>query len=258
MGPGFRTARVAVATTALLLARLATPAAADSGGGAPDDWTGAYSGDLDALSDEELERRTAFISERLDEGKLHAQVWQYGFTSGYSIGIVWGTVQALTSTDDQDEDVANGAVTAGKAVIGTARLLFWSHPGRHGAEAVEAIDPGTREGRLARLRKAESVLRDVESRSASRWDWRRHAGNFALNGAGAAIIAGLGGKRLAVQNGVVGVVVGTLMTFSMPWRGVDDAEAYRRLIRGDVVPDDPEVSWNLYPTGAGVGLRVHF
>ena len=242
-----------VCAAALVLALGGVPALADG-----DETTGAYSGDLSALSDEELERRTEFLVERLDDGQLWAQIWQYGFTSGYSLGVVIGTYQAIDSRNDQDEDIANGAVTAGKAVIGVGRLLINPNPGRHGAEAVHAIQGDDRADRVARLREAESVLYDVEDRAESRWAWERHAMNLGINGVGAAIIAGLGGKSLAVENGVVGVVVGTVMAFSMPWRGVDDAEDYRQMLRGDNVPDDPEVSWNLYSTGTGLGLRVDF
>jgi hypothetical protein len=228
--------------------------APSSGGSAQ----GAYSGDLAQLSDEELDQRTQFISERLDDGQLHSQIWQYGFTAGYSLGVVIGTYQAIDERNAKDHKLAAGIVTAVKASFGVARLLYAPNPGRNGSEAIQAIGGETREDRIARLYTAESELHDVEKRAESRWDWQRHAGNLAVNGAGAAVIAGLGGSSKAIESGVVGVVVGTIMTFSMPWRGVDDAEDYRQMIRGDKLPDDPEVSWNLYSTGTGLGIQLDF
>jgi hypothetical protein len=246
-------------TPALFLALilLAGPAFADSheeAGPAQ----GAYSGDLTGLSDEELERRTQFISERLDDGQLHSQIWQYGFTAGYGLGVVIGTYKAIDERNAKDHKLANGIVTAVKATFGVGRLLYSPNPGRNGSEAIQAIGGETREDRIARLHTAESELYDVERRAESRWAWQRHAGNLAINGAGAAIIAGLGGNSAALESGLVGVTVGTIMAFSMPWRGVDDAEDYRQMIRGDNLPDDPEVSWNLYSTGTGLGIHVDF
>jgi hypothetical protein len=244
-------------TLLLAVILLANPAMADSHEDSGLD-QGAYSGDLTQLSDEELEQRTQFISERLDDGQLHSQVWQYGFTAGYSLGVVIGTYQAIDERNAKDHKMAAGIVTATKAAFGVARLLYAPNPGRNGSEAIQAIEGETREDWIARLHTAESELHDVERRAESRWDWKRHAGNLAVNGAGAAVIAGLGGSSKAIESGVVGVVVGTIMTFTMPWRGVDDAEDYRNMILDDNLPQDPEVSWNLYSTGTGLGVQVDF
>ena len=74
------------------------------------------------LSDEEIDRRVAFIEERLDDGQLHAQIWQYGFTAGYGgAAIAFGAI-FVPITGDKDARV-NYITTAVKAAFGTARLL---------------------------------------------------------------------------------------------------------------------------------------
>jgi len=42
------------------------------------------------LSDSELDARLDFLEQRLDDGRSYARNWQWGWTAGYSLGIVYG------------------------------------------------------------------------------------------------------------------------------------------------------------------------
>ena len=219
---------------------------------------GALTGDLSRLDEHEIERRYAFIRERLDQGKRGAQLWQYGFTSAWGFGVAVGAAQA--STTDNKVTRISGIVTSTKAAGGVAKLLWSPHPARHGAEDLEGLPSETREERIERLAAAEALLREVEIRAESRLGWKRHAYNVAANLVGGAVIVGVGGFDRAWDNALtsfgVGVVAGEVMVFAEPSRGADDAADYRR--RFVEMPRNPEVSWRLVPKHDGFAFQVEF
>ena len=214
---------------------------------------GAISGDLSSLSDADVDLRIRFLEERLDAGRRNAQIWQYGFTGGYSLGAVIGVVQA--STDSSSDARARAIVTAVKATIGTARLLLAPHPARHGADAMREVTGESREDRIRRLAAGEGLLQEIVDRTESRWSWKRHAANLALNAAGAAVGWPLGDRDDALIGAALGIVVGEIMTFTMPWRSIDDAKAYRQRIG---LARKPGLRFGLTPLPTGLALRVDF
>ncbi len=214
---------------------------------------GAISGDLSSLSDADVDLRIRFLEERLDAGRRNAQIWQYGFTGGYSLGIVIGTVQAATTSDGDTR--VNAIVTAVKSAFGTSRLLLAPHPARHGADAMREVTGESRENRLRRLAAGEGLLQEIVDRTESRWSWKRHAANLALNAAGAAVVWPLGDRDDALIGAAVGIAVGEIMTFTMPWRSIDDAEQYRQRFG---MARKPGVRFSLAPLPKGLALRVDF
>lgn len=218
---------------------------------------GAISGNLARLNDDEIDARVAFIEERLDDGQLHAQIWQYGFTTGYGLGALYGTVGA-SITNDNDQRV-EFIVTGAKAFIGVGRLLYSPHPARHGAEPVREVQGSGREDRLRRLAVAEDLLDENAERARSRWAWQRHVANIALNMAGFGVVWTLGEEGAAISSTALGIVVGEAMAFSMPWRAEDDLEDYRVRFEG---AGRDRVSWSLEPmvlkSGSGLALRLSF
>ena len=226
--------------------------------GEADSQSGALSGDLSELSDEEVGRRYDFIRQRLDEGQRRSQIWQYGFTSGWGLGVVIGATQASLATDKIARTA--GIVTSVKAAGGVARLIWSPNPGRHGAADIQMLPTTTPNQRLERLSAAEALLSDVEDRALDRLNWKRHASNVAINLLGGGIVLGVGGIDRAWDDALVsfgvGVVAGEAMSFTMPWRGVKDAADYRkRFLAG---PYEPEVSWRIAPMTNGLSLHVSF
>jgi len=221
--------------------------------------TGVFSGDLSKLSDEEVGLRYDFIKQRLDAGQRNSQIWQYGFTSGWGVGVVIGVTQASLATDEAT--LASGIVTSVKAAGGVARLLLRPNPGRHGSENLQALPATSQEDRLRRLAAAEALLGDVEERALDRLNWKRHAGNVGVNLAGAGVILAVGeadndSVSAALVSFGVGVIAGEVMSFTMPWRGVNDAKDYRgRFLAG---PREPKVSWSIAPMPNGLSLHVAF
>jgi hypothetical protein len=232
------------------------------------------------LSDSELDARLAFLEERLDDGEMYSKIWQWGWTGGYSLGIVIGVTEAITCCSNRkagpgntrdpitgqvfgfhsakkkrNEQRVTHYVTAVKGVIGTTRMLLMRHPGRHGADAMRAIEGDSREAKLARLTKGEEVLQDVAKTAHRRWSWKAHAGNIGLNLAGAGFIFGFGRESDAWESLGIGIGVGTLQILSAPKRGIQDLDDYETRFG---MKTASRFNWTIVPTMGGAALKVTF
>lgn len=215
---------------------------------------GVISGDLTRLNDDEVVRRTEFITTRLEDGEFGAEVWQYGFTAGYAVGAVMGTTQAILAGDEAAR--ASAIVTAVKATFGTGRLVYAPHPGRHGSADILALPGSTPEERVKRLRAAEDVLADVEHSAMSRTSWKRRASNWGLNLVGGGVVWAFDDPAAGAVSAGIGIAVGELMGYLLPSRGIQDASDYRRNIES--APTEPKSSWMLVPQTRGLALHVSF
>jgi hypothetical protein len=233
---------------ALVLLLAAAPALADDPAG------GASVVTDSGMSDAELDRRLEWLETTLDDGATYGKIWQYGWTSGYSLGVVLGTVQAATT--NHRTKLVNGIVTASKAAIGTGRFLIWPHPARLGADPMREVTGDDRAAKLERLAAGEAQLEAVAARADVRWDWKRHAGTVGINSAGAGFALGYGRDRDALINLGIGVVVGEIMIFTSPTRGAEDLSAYQRQFAA--TPTDPGWKVSLVPMPGGAGLKVDF
>jgi hypothetical protein len=219
------------------------------------------------LSDSELDARLDFLEERLDGGERYAKNWQWGWTGFYSIGIVYGVGKSISCCSERKSGFNNSTggnthkarvdyiVSAVKSTIGTTRMLFSRHPGRNGADAMRAIEGSSREAKLARLAAGESVLQSVAKRAEQRTNWKSHAGNVALNLAGAAFIFGFGHDSDAWKSLGIGVGVGTLNIFTAPTRGIRDLTDYETHFG---MKTASRFNWALVPTAGGAAFQVTF
>jgi hypothetical protein len=208
----------------------------------------------DSLSDAELDARVQWLTTTLDDSAGYAKLWQYGWTSGYTLGIGIGAAQAATTS--KNDTRVNGIVTASKAVIGTTRLLLTQHPGRLGADPMRAIGGTDRASKLQQLAVGESQLSRVGERAQNRLRWQRHAGNVALNVIGGAFIFGFGDEVDAAVSMAVGIAVGELMIFTSPKVGEENLANYNQKFAG--MPKQDEWKITLVPTGMGAAIRVDF
>jgi hypothetical protein len=225
------------------------------------------------LSDSELDERLAFLEERLDDGENYAKYWQWGWTGGYSLGVVIGVTESITCCSNKksgsgfsgrpdnsvkkkrNEQRVTHIVTAVKGTIGTTRMLLSRHLGRHGADAMRAIEGDSRETKLARLAKGEEVLQSVAKTAGRRWSWKAHAGNIGLNLAGAGFIFGFGRESDAWESLGVGIGVGTLQILSAPKRGIQDLNDYETRFG---MKTASRFNWTIVPTMGGAALKVTF
>jgi len=231
-------------------------ARADSPSPSPAAAEAAFSGDLSGLEEAELERRVGFLTRRLAKRQSYARFWQTGFTSGWTMGIGIGALQAGLANDHDDQ--LNGALTAGKAAFGVARLVLDPTPARLGADPILEIEGDGRAALEARLRAGEAQLAQVAHRAERRYNWLAHAGNIALNGAAGLTVILYGNPSDAVTQIGVSTIAGEIMLWTDPWKGREDLEEYRELISGPARPREPRVRWGLAPMPGGIAFSVEF
>jgi hypothetical protein len=211
---------------------------------------------LEALPDTEVDRRIDFLQQRLDEGRLGGQVWQYGWTGIYAVSTAASAVMAIGS-DDQDGKVA-GSVGAVKSGLALGDLLLNPLPARLGAEPMQAVPDGTRRGRLERLAVGERFLTTNAALAETRYDWRRHLTGVATNLIGGGIILAFGDSTDALVSTVTGIAVGEAQIWTQPWRAPKDLQDYRAAFPGAPASASTGLDWELRPTVNGVQLAFHF
>lgn len=210
-----------------------------------------------SLSEEEIDHRTAFLTERLDERRLHAQAWKYGWLTVNAGGGIAAATRA--GFEDDGTEQANQIAQAGKAAIGVAYLLLNPMPGTSGADPVRALPAGSREDKLARLALAEELLARNAERAHDRTSWLLHFGNLFINAAAAAPAMAMGDSALAAESFGIGFAVGEAQIWTQPWEGPSDWEDYERFIAtGSDKPATTSRPWRLMPAGTGVVLVKRF
>ena len=165
-----------------------------------------------------------------------------------------GTAQAATTHGGKNR--ADHITTAVKSLIGTTRYVFWPHPGRNGADAIDAaLFASSRSAQERRLQRGEQILEAVAEKARRRTNWKAHAANVGLNLAGAGFILGLGHASDAAESFGIGVAVGTAQILSAPKRGLQDLDAYHARFGRQTAK---RFHWSLTPTIGGATLNVRF
>lgn len=210
--------------------------------------------ELEDLSPAEAEARLGFLEQRLDEGRSGAQVWQYGWSGVFGVGLVAGAAQAALA-DDGDERVYQ-IVGAVKSAGGLAQMLTDPLPARLGADPLRQVPDGTPEKRLQRLALGERQLIDNAARAESRYSWRRHAEGVTTNLIGGAVIYALGDSTDALISTLSGIVIGELQIWTQPWRAIGDLDDYRSAFPSTMASRG--IEWQLRPTLHGVEVAFRF
>ena len=210
--------------------------------------------EIEDLSAAELAARTDFLTERLDEGRRTAQLWQYGWTGAFGIGVVASTAQAVTA-DDGDARVLH-IVGAVKSAGALAQMLTDPLPARLGTDPMRAVADSTRAGALQRLAVGERLLIENAARAESRFSLRRHVEGVTTNLIGGAVIWGFGDRTDALVSTLSGILVGELQIWSQPWRARRDLAEYRAAFPTTLASYG--IDWQIRPRVNGVELALRF
>ena len=224
-----------------------------AGSQAADEQKAGLTRNASVLSDSELDARLRFLEERLDDGETWVEYWQWGWAGVYSASVVYGTTRAIEA--EQQNNRTDHIVSAVKSTIGISWLLLCRHPGRNGADSMRAVTGNSRKARLSRLAEGEVLLQAVAKRAEQRTDWRIHAGNIALNLAGAGFIFGFGRDSDAWQSLGIGIAVGELSIWSEPERGIRDLSDYQTRFG---MKTASRFHWTIVPTMGGAAVMVTF
>lgn len=217
--------------------------------------TAALAQASDSATDADIDRRLRFLEERLDDSKLHGQIWWYSWLTINSASTV-GLGLSAGLTDDNDDTVKN-ATNATKAAIGLTRMLLDPLEARHGANKIRELPEDSRETKLAKLRAAEDQLKRNAERADKRWSIANHAGNAAINAAAGAFVAWRGETGDAFEVGVGGFIGGLAFLLTQPWGPSQDWKDYQALNGGD--KSSLGVFVSTFPEGGGtLNLRYQW
>jgi len=206
------------------------------------------------LSPEEVERRLAFLEARLDAHRTHARAWHWTWTAvngGAALGL--GVLGGLA---DSDSERVNLFSQSALALVGLADLyLMRPMAARDGFDAVRALPDATPADRLARLERAEHLLRKASQRPSGRTHWWPHLGNLVLNSAVGVGVWAAGSGTDAIVSATSGMAIGELYLWTEPqWR--DEWQDYERFRAG--FAREPRARWSLAAGPGGVRLRCEF
>lgn len=206
------------------------------------------------LSEEEMEQRLAFITQRLNAGRTGARTWQYGWGGFFATTAAAQGYLAIQSNDSDNR--ANYTVGALKSTAGLAMLLLRPLPAIKGAEPIASMPAGTPQQKAARLQSAENLLRTNARRAEERTSWPRHLIAIAFNLFSGTAIAALGDVKDAAVSNLTGITISQAHIWSQPSRAIEDLDDYEREF--PAAPANEEVSWQLTSIPGGLGITMRF
>jgi len=210
-----------------------------------------------ARCDRDTGDRLRFLESHLDGSSSYAEGWWLGWTAVYSAGIA--VEGARAGRDDDRGARAEAVVSAVKAGVGLADNFLRPPPAKEGARELRAIPTSEPDGCARRLARAEAILRANAADSRHRrFSWKAHAGNLAINLAGALVVAKGFDESSGWASGALGLAVGEGRIWSYPWQAPGALAEYERRFPASGLPPAPKTSWRLEPWGDGARLVVQY
>lgn len=221
-------------------------------------------------SDEQVKARLAFISGALSAGQPRAGAWTYGWLAAYSVGAVAGGILAGSHWADKklegsemvpDREFAEGMLVAGATfALGVGGMLIDPFVPATAARKLRPLPEGTPMERLAKLRRAEELLRQCARREKDGRSLKTHLMNAGVNAA-----AGIVTKAAFHQSWgsalitfATGEAVSLLNIFSQPMRATRDLKKYEAGDLGNSGVSTPARTWSLGVWPGGLSFRLQF
>jgi hypothetical protein len=217
-----------------------------------------------ALSDEQVKERLAFISRSLESGQPAARRWWYGWIGGYAAGAA--TMGVLAATDWQTgPDVDNSSaqdmlVGSGTFALGVVGLVMDPFTPATAAKKLGRLPETSAAERLAKLKRAEELLRQCARRERSGRSLTTHLLNAGVNAA-AGVVTVAAFDRPAGDGLItfaIGEAVSLLNIFTQPMRAVRDLKKYEAGYPAAAAAESPRLTWSLTAFPGGLGLRLQF
>jgi hypothetical protein len=204
-----------------------------------------------ARCDPDSGARLRWLVDRLEAREFYADWWWRGWISFYGLGVVIQSVSA--GVEDDTGERADLVVSAVKAAGGVVRLYYDRPPARLGADPILETPVVDEASCRDKVRQGEDLLREAAEDSDTRWNWKAHASNVAINVAGGVIVAEGFDEDDGWISAGVGIAVGEVMLWSRPWKGRSDLEEYETRFA-----PAPKVSWAIVPFGRGAQVQLRF
>jgi len=168
-----------------------------------------------------------FIQSRFDQGKLHAQLWQYGWLSGFSATVA-SRLYIVANEDDTPErfDATIGIFTALSGVLSVALKPL---PSSSAAAKLRAMPEATTDQRRIKLQYGEQLLMASAHEAKRRRGWTIQS-VFLLEQLIAGLAIGMIDNRPkdGLKTAVTGMLASELFTFTMPTKSISDLNTYSK------------------------------
>ncbi|MFC2137974.1 hypothetical protein ACFLTE_07355 [Bacteroidota bacterium] len=212
------------------------------------------------ISDSLVSERIQCIQNMLQQQKVNANLWWYGWLMGYSVATVGqGTAYFLSDDISLRQDMVLGASTTILGVVG--QLIMPLNPG-YKVEILTQIPELTPENRLEKLSKAEELLNEVALREKDGRTWQVHALCGAVNLTGG-IITWIGFDR-SIWAGVgyfaFNTAISEIQILTQPTRAIKDYQKYCEKYKSDNTPVSYKVKPTYYVSAypGGITFKVMF
>ncbi len=223
-----------------------------------------------ALTDEQVQQRLAFISKALDQGQPGARRWWYGWMGAYTAGAAaagvlvsshWHDTKLEGSETVPDRELAEGMLVGGATfVLGVGGLLIDPFSPASAARKLGRLPEATPQERLAKLGRAEELLRKCAAREKRGRNLTTHLLNLGANAAGAVALK-FGFDQTwgnALVSFATGEAVSLLNIFTQPTRAVRDLKKYEAGFAAGEPALRPKASWSLGFFPGGLSFRLSF
>jgi hypothetical protein len=226
-------------------------------------------------SDEQVKARLAFVAEALNAGQPRAKTWWYGWIAGYSAGAVtmgvlaatnWNkpVVETFAPVPEPDRSFAQDMLVGSATfALGVAGLLIDPFVPATAARKLRSLPEATSMERLAKLRRAEELLRQCARREKDGRSLKTHLMNAGVNAA-AGVVTAAAFKRPWTDGLITfatGEAVSLLNIFTQPMRATRDLKRYEARYPGNdgaSIPAPRERMWSLGVWPGGLSFRLQF
>jgi hypothetical protein len=221
-------------------------------------------------SDEQVKARLAFISGALNAGQPRAKTWSYGWIAAYSAGAVtmgvlagvhWNDTELVGGLPVRDREFAQDMLVGSATfALGVAGLLVDPFVPATAARKLRPLPEATPMERLAKLRRAEELLRQCARREKDGRSLKTHLMNAGVNAA-AGVVTAAAFKRPwtdGLITFVTGEAVSLLNIFSQPMRATRDLKKYEAGDLGNNGVSTPARTWSLGVWPCGLSFRLQF
>jgi hypothetical protein len=173
-----------------------------------------------------LNERLAFLTQRLDADRWHADHWRRGWIAIYlGAAVTNAALFANTSGWSARGSFGVEAVKASAGLIG--HVLLQPFSAHRGADELRALRGSSFADLHAKVQAGERLLARNAREAGMRYAWHRHLAAVLVNVAGV-LVVGLACDdwTTALINGGVGLAVGEAEIWSQPWRPRRDLDDY--------------------------------
>jgi hypothetical protein len=214
-----------------------------------------------ALPDDQVKERLGFITDALRSGQGRAGTWWYGWIGAYSAGAVAGGVLAATEWNS-DRDLAEDMLVDGATfALGVVGLVMDPFVPATAAKKLGRLPETTPDERLAKLRRAEELLRECARCERKGRGWGTHLLNIGANAAAGVVSAAAFNRPWT--DGLItfatGEAVSLLNIFTQPMKATRDLKKYEAgYPTSGAAPAPAERPWSLSVWPGGVSIRLQF